>query len=42
MNSNVQVPPESRGAVQIRFTQTSGIPVQPTYVQQPFFSHFVY
>jgi len=32
MNSTVQVPPESRGSYQIRFTQTSGIPVQPTDV----------
>jgi len=32
MYSNVQVPPESRGSFQIRFTQTSGIPIQPTDV----------
>jgi eukaryotic translation initiation factor 2C len=32
MNSNVQVPPESKGSRQIRFTQTSGIPVQPSDV----------
>ena len=28
--SNTQVPPESKGSFQIRFTQTSGIPIQPT------------
>jgi eukaryotic translation initiation factor 2C len=32
LNSNVQVPQESRGSCQIRLTQTSGIPIQPTDV----------
>jgi hypothetical protein len=32
MNSNVQVPLKSRGSYQIRLTQTSGMPVQPTDV----------
>jgi eukaryotic translation initiation factor 2C len=32
MNSNVQAPPDRKGTYQIRFTQTSGMPIQPTDV----------
>lgn len=32
LNSNVQVPHDSRGAMQIRLNQTSGVPIQPTDV----------
>ena len=31
MNSNVQVSPESKGSFQIRFTQTSGMPILPVF-----------